>query len=83
MGHALEYQTTDESLRGLYFQQAGREFVAKDGFQAEHDGFCQRANMVASIFLPLWSSVLANVTQVLIALEAFGLPIEKQSPGYE
>lgn len=40
MGHAVECQTTDESLRGLRFQRTSRKLVSKDGFQSEHNGFC-------------------------------------------
>ena len=47
VGHSVERQATDHSLGGLSFQQASRALVPKDGFQSEHDGFCQRTNVVA------------------------------------
>ncbi len=75
MGHLVERYTTNERLRSLSFQQAGGKFVTKDSFQAEHDGFCQRTNVIAGIILPLLPSVFANVTQVLISLETFLLRV--------
>src|SRR6266487_3534839 len=69
IGYSVERQATNKSLGRLSFQPASRKLVTKDGFQAEHDGFSQRANMVARIILPLLPSMLANVTQVFISLE--------------
>src|SRR5215212_10588896 len=69
IGYSVECQATNESLGRLSFQEASRKLVTKDSFQAKHDGFSQRANMVAKIILPLLPSMFANVTQVFISLE--------------
>ena len=73
MGHPVDNLATDQRLSGLGLEQKGGQMISQQHFDPIERRFGQRTTMVSANLLPFLASYFANVAQIFILRQRWGL----------